>query len=121
MAGLLKFWEHSQSTPFVWGQCDCVLWMAQYIEAKTGRHPATDVIGSYDRAFGARRIIMQAGGLLSLVSRYMGDFEAGSEVGIFKVGNTKLCGVSGPNGAAFKTEAGLMITKQAVLIKGWNI
>ena len=121
MAGLLGFWNWSQSVPFEWGKCDCVLWGAAYVEAKTGTHPAPHMVGAYSTKFGARRLIMRAGGFEALLSSFMSDYSDGSDVGLFQIRKTKLVGVSGSNGVAFKTDTGLMVSREAELIKGWSL
>lgn len=121
MARLLDFWHRAQSEPFQYGKTDCALWVASYIEAKTGKHPAPDMVGAYNTKFGARRSIIAAGGFLGLASRYMAGFPSGDEVGVFRMDNNTLCGIKRGNMVAFKGEDGLMITGDAMLIKGWNI
>lgn len=121
MPDMKEFWERSQSEKFKYGQCDCVLWIAKYIEAKTGKHPAPDVVGSYDTPLGAARLMQKAGGLDKLVASYMTDFDDGSEVGVFEINGRQICGIPVKGRVALKTPDGLMVLQGPKLIKGWTV
>ncbi len=114
MAGLLAL------EPFEWGWSDCIMTPAAYVEEETGKHPAPHLIRSYSTAFGARRLMIQHGGLVNLVAGFMGDFQAGSRVGVFRLGGVLMGGISDGSHVQFKTESGLMITNKATLIRGWD-
>lgn len=55
----------SQS-PFVYGELDCALAVAEWIRDLTGRDPAADLRGAYDDEAGWRRLAREAGGLEAL-------------------------------------------------------
>jgi hypothetical protein len=46
-----------RTTPFAWGEADCVLFAAACVEAMTGVDLAADVRGTYDDALGAARAL----------------------------------------------------------------
>ena len=47
--------------PFVWGEWDCVHFIAECIKAMTGRDPIPNARGQYDTEFGAGRQILRFG------------------------------------------------------------
>jgi hypothetical protein len=69
---LAEFVKARAPMPFVWGENDCCLFVADAIEAMTGADPAAPVRG-YDSALGAHRLIEGAGGLRELVSQLLGE------------------------------------------------
>lgn len=54
-------------TPFAWGTCDCALWAADWVVARTGRDPAEGLRGSYSSERGAAAQIARFGSLLDAV------------------------------------------------------
>lgn len=58
-----------EARPFegFWGRQDCLLFMADWVEARTGRDPAARWRGRYATQTGAVRLILRAGGLTGLV------------------------------------------------------
>lgn len=69
---LAAFVQERASMPFEWGRNDCCLFAADAVQAMTGGDPAAPMRG-YSSALGAQRLIEEAGGLLELVSQYLGD------------------------------------------------
>lgn len=55
--------EQAMHKPFVWGQWDCALMVADYVRFVTGEHPRPDLIGAYSTPLGAYRVINSNGGL----------------------------------------------------------
>ena len=51
-----------QAQPFTWGHVDCCLWVADAVQAMTGRDPAADVRAHYSTARGAKSVLRQVGG-----------------------------------------------------------
>lgn len=52
---------------FRFGEADCLLWMAPWVEARRGIDPAAELAGTYHSALGARRIVTRAGGMVALL------------------------------------------------------
>lgn len=52
----------------VWGQWDCCLLAADWVERETGVNPATDLMGTYGTAAEAEDLIDAAGGFVRLVA-----------------------------------------------------
>lgn len=110
--------------PFQWGKNDCALWVASAVFYETGQDPAADLRGAYSSGFGCRRIVMAAGGLVSLVTPRMAacglrDFD-GSGAILAKLDGQTLCGLMVEGRALFKTQSGLRVVDQFSVIRGWS-
>ncbi|WP_439710867.1 DUF6950 family protein [Brucella anthropi] len=53
--------EAHLNTPLVWGQSDCILTVADVVDAVLGDDPAKDIRGKYKSKAGAYRLIRQRG------------------------------------------------------------
>lgn len=70
MADLLtEFLREAAAVPFKYGEWDCAMFLANWVRAKTGVDPATDLRGRYRSKFGWMRIVRQEGELDALVGR----------------------------------------------------
>ena len=49
--------DRHQAADFAWGECDCMLAVADAIDAVTGKDPAKRVRGRYASGFGAAKIL----------------------------------------------------------------
>ena len=58
---LARFVEGATGRPFVWGERDCALWAADWIETATGIDPASDYRGRYRTERGAARALTTRG------------------------------------------------------------
>jgi hypothetical protein len=65
---LVAFLRAGAGRRFVWGECDCLLWMAEWVSVRIGVDPARELRGAYRNALAAKRIVDSAGGELALVS-----------------------------------------------------
>jgi hypothetical protein len=50
--------------PFVYGEWDCQLWLAEWVRRTTGHDPGAAWRGGYTTAWGAARIVKERGGLV---------------------------------------------------------
>lgn len=121
MAGLLDFWQETHAGKFEWGKTDCAQWLASYVEARTGRHPSPDLVGSYDTFFGARRLVIEHGGLVQMASRFLSAYPSGQEVGVYDLYGRATCGISRGEFTAFRSNEGIALIKDARLIQGWDL
>lgn len=65
MADVLKTYLGSAGrSPFAWAECDCYLFVADWVERVTGVDPAGEYRGAYTTSREARNIIRQHGGPL---------------------------------------------------------
>jgi hypothetical protein len=65
---LTAFLAEGSALPFVWGERDCTLWVADWIKAERGFDPAAARRGSYATASECWRLLRRAGGLASVVT-----------------------------------------------------
>lgn len=63
---LSAFLAEASGAPFRFGDWDCALTVANWVEAATGRDPASSLRGRYATRLGWVRIVNRAGGMLPL-------------------------------------------------------
>lgn len=121
---LSDFIAKTHAEPFAWGRNDCALWCASAVEHETGIDPAADLRGTYETWTGCRRVIMRAGGLLSLVSARMErlDLRAldGDGVAVLRVEGRTLCGLIHAGRAVLKTAGGMQFSDDFRVLRGWS-
>lgn len=61
-SALFDYIRAARSRPFVWGEFDCCLFVADIIAAMTGVDVAADFRGRYSTATGALRLVKKSGG-----------------------------------------------------------
>lgn len=66
---LAAFLAHHESKPQVWGEVDCCLVLADWMEWLGYEDCAADLRGTYDSEDGCRSVIAAAGGLRPLIER----------------------------------------------------
>jgi hypothetical protein len=77
--------EELSSTPWQWGECDCTMAVATWIERITGIDPLSAYRGRYHSASEAKRTAKRAGGFLAALGAHFAnaglerteDFETG--------------------------------------------
>lgn len=120
MADKLREWR---AKPFEWGLADCVIFVADMVQAMTGCDLAEKVRGRYASEFGARRQILEHGGdLAELLTRKLGapvavNFAQRGDI-VMSGGNLGIC--VGPSGA-FVTPAGLIYIDLADCSACWKV
>ncbi|WP_158966265.1 DUF6950 family protein [Chachezhania sediminis] len=65
--------------PLFYGHTDCMPWVASLWREATGFDPAAELRGSYDTAFGGRRLLMAGGGLRAVARRQMAGIPMGGD------------------------------------------
>lgn len=68
---LSSFLSDLASRPWSWGECDCLMVLADWVKLRTGRDPAEGWRGRYRTARGAYRVALREGGLVEHVDRCM--------------------------------------------------
>lgn len=124
MASIDDFWARSETSPFEWGSFDCLTWAASYVEAVTGCDPASRYRGTYSTAFGARRLVLGAGGLVALASVGMDRFRSGETadgVAIIERNETRAGAVLVAGTAWLKSDMGVCSISVPKIIKGWSL
>lgn len=70
---LMMYIHAVESTPFAWGEFDCVTFAAGCVEAMTGNDLMATIRGSYQNERGARRLLSSFGGLRAAISSVLGE------------------------------------------------
>lgn len=68
---LEEYLQDRAAIPGSWGQCDCALFLADWILIRTGKDPAKAFRGTYDTALAARRALELFGGTVELYGRQL--------------------------------------------------
>ena len=68
MAELAAFLARAGRTPFVWGEWDCSLWLADWLVERGYPDPAAHLRGRYHTALGCARILGRLGGVEGAVA-----------------------------------------------------
>lgn len=113
--------------PFVFGERDCVLWVADWVMSQRGFDPAARLRGTFRCALGSARIVRRGGGLVALVSEPMarhGLSETNApgvgDVGIIMTVAGELAAICTGDAWAVKAKDGLAIVRAPVL-NAWAI
>lgn len=105
---LSRFLNRAAEREFVWGDFDCLLWLADLVAERRGKDPAEDLRHSYSSMLGAAKIVRDAGGMISLVSKQL------KPLGLRRVekaqrGDIAVVSVNGDGGEHFGNQAGAII------------
>jgi hypothetical protein len=105
---LTQFLNRAAETPFVWGQFDCLTWLADFVAMRRGVDPAEDLRGTYCTLLGAARIVKQAAGMVALVDHQLQA--VGVERAVIPArGDIAVVSVPGVGGEHFGNEAGAIL------------
>lgn len=118
----LSMWR---ATAFKWGERDCLLSVADYVVARTGRDPAKGYRGTYSDEAGAMAHIDARGGVVALVDASgldRTDEPARGDIVVVDVGGESVAGLYTGEGVAMRVERGVVeINKRFVRILGaWS-
>lgn len=69
MADLTAFLRRAAAEPFVFGQWDCAMTLANWVREQSGADPAATLRGTYSSEAGWQEIVAGEGSLLALVER----------------------------------------------------
>jgi hypothetical protein len=114
---LTQFIEERRSVPFVWGQNDCCLFAADWVERCTGFDPAAELRGKYSSALSAARILEKHGGVRGIIrtfgepvglQRIDGKFDQRGDLVVADTGNGESIGISIGTHAAFVGARGIL-------------
>lgn len=110
------FLEVMAARPFVPGECDCALTLADWVSSATGcSDPAADLRGAYTTMLGAARFIVASGGLVELVGRcaaraglFHTDSPLRGDIGVVELDGAHLGGICTGDGVwAIQSTAGV--------------
>lgn len=122
----IEFIEGWRSKPFVWGESDCCMFVAEYVKKLTGVDHAVRWRGTYSTEVGALKALKEAGGMVALLSSALGDAQGplsacrGDVVwGEYEEGPA--CGIMVGHACAFMAKDGVCL-KPLSSIKGcWHV
>ena len=60
--------EESARWPWIWGERDCALWVANFVRQQTGKDPGATWRGSYKTRLGCERVLKRGGGLVEVMA-----------------------------------------------------
>lgn len=124
-ARLIALIEARRYHPFGWGDMDCCLWVADAVQAMTGRDPASDVRADYSTARGAQAVLLKVGGLDGAGAR-CGDsigrlFAAVGDVGIVNDGARDVLAVCTGEHWMVTTKTGLGTLPYESVRSAWRV
>lgn len=67
MTALADFLRRASAEPFVYGEWDCAMFLANWVRTVTGNDPAAGLRGAYSGEAGWKRLVLREGGLRALV------------------------------------------------------
>jgi hypothetical protein len=112
---------------FAWGECDCCLFVADWIKAVHGFDPAAGWRGVYSDERGARRALAMSGGLIRLMSLRMAahgidptDTPGHGDIGAVETALGPTAAIRVSAGWACKSPAGL-IAAPFKSLAAWSI
>ncbi|PNG26999.1 hypothetical protein CR492_04665 [Methylocella silvestris] len=113
--------------PFRWGECDCCLFVADWIKAVHGFDVANGWRGAYSDERGARRALVMSGGLVRLMSLRMQahglaptDTPRPGDIGVVEATAGATAAIRGGRGWICKTPEGIGASPFRV-IGAWSI
>lgn len=125
---LVAVTEAHMNTPLVWGKSDCLLTVADAVEAATGDDPAKDIRGKYKGKTGAYRLIKSRGfdSLIAILADRFEEIPASlaqrGDVGIFVNENgDQTAGYFCEYGFAVKGEDGLRFLPRTMAERAFKV
>ena len=121
----LDLWRRS---PFIWGQTDCLMAVANHVRDITGRDPAASWRGTYSDRAGADIHLAAHGGGLALAGHAMAGIgldpvsepKRGDPV-VSKIAGHEIAGLWLGDRAAFMSAPRGMIEVRAAILGAWSI
>lgn len=115
--------RRTAALPFDWGRLNCAFWCADLVREARGFDPVADLRGRIGRAFDARQIVLQAGGLRALARARMGapDPLAGDGVCTALWAGQTICGIRLADRLALKTPRGVIFAQDYTPLDFWMI
>lgn len=128
MADLIAHLHRGMAEPFRRPDCDCCMWVADWVEAATGIDPAAAMRGAYHNAAGALRLERAWGGFLTMwkVCMALAGFNetrtpVEGDVGVVRDAAGQIVSAIRVHGGwAAKTKGGIVIEDFAVLC-AWSL
>lgn len=124
---LTGYLQDQAGKPFAWGRSDCVTFIADWIEVRTGTDAAANVRGRYDAAT-AERALTCFGGLARVVGRAMRrsgfrmtrEPKAG-DVAVVLFADVLACAIWTGRRWVYRSERGLILSTHGRLVAAWSL
>ena len=124
---LVGFLRSSAGRRFAWGECDCLLWAAEWVALCRGVDVAAELRGTYSEALGARRLVEAYGGEIALADYFFGrvgiertDDPLLGDVGLVRSDLGIVCAIRLLRGWAVKADLGVTIDR-ADHLAAWSV
>lgn len=110
-AGLEHYLTETGDLPFVWGERDCTLWVADWWVARYGEDPAQEFRDRYTTREEAEDFV--DGDLVGLIGRYVPqkDVAERGDIGVVEIMGREVAAICTGSHWAVKTEGGLLVTR----------
>lgn len=119
----------AQLLPFEWGKLDCALFVANAVQAITGKDYAEPLRGKYDDAHGAQEALRSVGAEnleqfldeCTDLERVPVNFAQRGDVLVAEIAGRQALGIRLSRGAAFKAPEGLTIKNASECLAAWRV
>lgn len=126
-ADLGAFLETVAARPFKDGRHDCLLTVADWVQAMTGRDPAAPYRGRYRTALGRERLLRRLGGMEAVMSDGAArtgllatDHPVTGDVGLIRHRGQALAAIHTEGLWAVQSSAGLTVLTADAVIQAWR-
>lgn len=112
---LTRFLNRAAEKPFVWGEFDCLLWLADWIAERREIDPAVNLRGTYSTMLAAAKVVRDVGGMTALVDACLRDTIV-RRTDELQRGDIAIVEVPGVGGENFGSQAGGIILNGTVAL-----
>ncbi len=114
--------------PFVWGECDCCLFAADWVVEQVGVDPAAQTRGRYNSAKGALKVVRQAGfdDMCAMVDSLLGERIAPlqlqrGDIALVENGGDPALGICWGANVFAMSQSGVVGLPANTIITGWRL
>lgn len=126
MSLLQSYLRHAAEKPFLWGECDCCLFAADWIKWQFDVDIAADLRGDYCSEAGAQTVLRKEGGFLCLAQARLtkAGFKrvqtpARGDIGLVETAYGDVAAIMTEKGWACKTMRGIVVARFG-MIAAWR-
>lgn len=124
---LVAYLQRELNRPFIWGESDCALFVADWVALETGRDGAAELRGRYESEPDAARLMPR--GLLDVVdqcARSIGldrtSEPSAGDIAIIRAGDEVVCAIKAPSGAwAARLNYEMIFTSAGRVVAAWRV
>jgi hypothetical protein len=127
---LIAFLKESYGLSFCWGERDCGLWVAEWVNRVRGIDPASQFRGHYKTALGCARLIKRHGDLLQLATaafaagglmRIDGPEAVPGDIACIDAVQGQTLGLVVGNRVAMIVDRGLVSSSAYQILRAWKV